>query len=126
MQHSILVAEGCTHEELVHETTNGVGVEGTTIAVCVHILFEITLAVFEDEDKFSFRVDDIIETDNVDMLEFLHEGDLTNRSGWGTLLSIKVYFLQSDDFICCSGTTLMKRKVTFRKKRVGDAVPCIL
>ena len=93
MQYSILVAEGCTHEELVHEAPNGVGVEGTTIAVCVHILFEITLAEFEDKDELSFRVDDIIKTDNVDVLELLHEGDLANRSGWGTLLSIKVYFL---------------------------------
>lgn len=100
------MAEGCTHEELVHEAPNGVGVEGTTIAVCVHILLEITLAVLEDKDEFGFRVNDVIKTDNVDVLELFHEGDLTNCSGRGALLSIKVYFLQSDDFICCPGTTL--------------------
>ena len=106
MKYSILVAEGCAHEELVHEAPNGVGVEGTTITVCVHILLEITLTVLEDKDELGFRVDDVIKTDNVDVLELLHEGDLANCSGRGALLGIKVYFLQSDDFIRCPGTTL--------------------
>jgi hypothetical protein len=106
VKYSILVAEGCTHEELVHEAPNGVGVEGTTITVGVHILLEIALAVLEDENEFGFRVDDIIKTDNVDVLELLHEGDLANCSGRGALLSIKVYFLQSNNLICCPGTAL--------------------
>jgi len=109
------VAEGRAPKKLVHEAPDGVGLEGTTIAMCVHILFEIALAVFEDKDKLGFRVDDIIKTDDVDVLELLHEGYLADRSRWGTFLSVKVYFLQSDDFICCSGTALLKYIVKFQQ-----------
>jgi hypothetical protein len=106
MQHSVLVAKSCAHEKLVHETPHGTRIEGTTVAMCIHVLLEVSLTVLEDKDELRFCVDDIVKAHDVDVLELLHQGDLPDRSRWGSFFSIKVNLFERDDFICCSGTAL--------------------
>lgn len=106
MQHSVLVAKGCAHEKLVHEAPHGIRIEGTAVAMRIHVLLEVSLTVLEDKDELRFCVDDIVKAHDVDVLELLHQGDLPNRSRWGSFFSIKVNLFERDDFICCSGTAL--------------------
>ncbi len=82
-----------------HETADCVGVEGATLAVFVHVLFQIHLAVFEDENEFSLCMNDIVKTDDVDVFELFHEGDFADGGGWSALLCIKMDFFESNDFI---------------------------
>ena len=88
MQYPVLVAESGTLEELVHETPHGDGVKRATIAMNIHVLFEVAFAVFEDEDELGLGMDDVVQPDDVDMFEFLHEGDLTDGGRGSTFLSI--------------------------------------
>src|SRR6266849_3182865 len=106
MQHSILMAKGCAHEELEHEAPDCSRIEGTAVAMGVHVFLQVPFTVLEDKDELCFRVDDVVQTHNVDVLELLHEGDLANRSRWCPLFSIEVYLFECHDFICCSGTAL--------------------
>lgn len=60
-----------THvQQLVREVLDGVEREGATISVRVHVALEVLLAVLEDEDQLGLGVDDVVEADNVDVLEF--------------------------------------------------------
>ena len=52
VQYPVLVAECCTLEELVHETPNRDGIESATLAMDIHVLFEIAFTVLEDKDEF--------------------------------------------------------------------------
>lgn len=106
MEDTVLMAEGCALEQLVHETANCHGIKGTTIAMRVHVLLEILLAVFKDEDEFRLRMDDIMQADNVGMLELFHKGNFADGSGWRALFGIEVNLLQGHDFVGCSGSSL--------------------
>lgn len=88
-----------TLEKLVHETPDGDRVEGAPFAVDIHVLLEVALAILEDEDEFGFGVDDVVEADDVDMLEFLHEGDLADGSRRRPLFCIEVDLLERNDLI---------------------------
>jgi hypothetical protein len=132
MQHSVLVTEGRAHEKLVHETPNCVGVEGTAFTVCIHVLFKVPFTVLENEYEFCFCVDDIVKAHDVDVLELFHERDLANRRRWGPLFGVEVYLLESDNFICCPGTTLDKTggrrggAEMYKGNQVGIVTPCTL
>lgn len=78
MQHSILVAEASSLEQLIHETPDDVGIESTAISVGVHVLLQVLIAEFEDEDEFALGVDDVVEADDVFVLELLHERDFAD------------------------------------------------
>ena len=56
----------------------------------VHILFEISVTVFKDKDEFGLGMDNVVKADNVDMFEFLHEGDLSDRGGGCSFFCIKM------------------------------------
>ena len=88
MEHPVLVAERGAFEQLVHETPDSDGVEGATLAMDIHVLFEVAFAVFEDEDELGLGMDDVVQPDDVDMFEFLHEGDLTDGGRGSAFLSI--------------------------------------
>lgn len=106
MEDTILVAEGSAFEQLIHETANSHGIKGSTIAVRVHVLLEILLAVFKDEDEFRFSMYDIMQADNVCVLELFHEGNFADGSGWCALLGIEVDLLKSHNFVGSSGPSL--------------------
>lgn len=99
MQDTVLVAEGSASQELKHEAADGHRVECATVAVYIHVLLEITFAVLEDEDELCFGVNDIVEADDVDVLELLHERDLADGGRRGPLLGIKVYFFEGNDLV---------------------------
>jgi hypothetical protein len=106
MQHSVLMAKGCAHEELVHEAPDCIRIKGTAVAMGIHVFLEVSFTVLEDKDELRFRVDDVVQTHDVDVLELLHEGDLANRSRWRSLFSVEVNLFECHDFICCSGPAL--------------------
>ena len=80
MQHSILMAKGCAHDELEHEAPDCIRFECTAVAMRIHVFLEVPFTVLEDKDELCFRMDDVVQTHDVDVLELLHEGDLANRS----------------------------------------------
>lgn len=102
------MAKGCAHEKLVHEAPDRIRFEGTAVAMRVHVFLEVPFTVLEDKDELCFRVDDVVQTHNVDVLELLHERDLANRSRWCTLFGIKVDLFKCHNFICRSGPALGK------------------
>ncbi len=102
VQDSILVAEGCSFEKLVHKTANGDWVESATVSVSVHILLEVPFTEFEDENEFGFCVYDVVEADDVHVLELLHERDLADSCGRGSLFSIEMNFFECNDLVGCS------------------------
>ena len=102
----VFVAERGAFQELVHEAADGVGVECATIAMCIHVLLKIALAVFENEDKLGLGVYDIVEPDDVDVLELLHEGDLADGGRWRAFFRIKMNLLESNDLVCCPRAAL--------------------
>jgi hypothetical protein len=107
MQDPVLMTKRCALEELVHETSHGHRVKRSAIAVLVHILLEVLIAVLEDKDKFRLCVYDIVEADDVDVLEFLHEGNLTDGGRGRPFLCVEMYLLERNDLISRSRTTLV-------------------
>ena len=84
---------------MVHETPDGHRIQCATITVSVHILFEISVTVFKDKDEFGLGMDNVVKADNVDMFEFLHEGDLSDRGGGCSFFCIKMNLFESDDLV---------------------------
>ena len=106
MEDAVFVAKGGALEELIHEAADGVGIQSAAVAVLVHVFLEILLAILEDEDEFCFCVDDIVKSDDVDVLELLHEGDLADGGRGRALLRVEVNLFQRHDFIVGARTTL--------------------
>jgi len=93
------VTESGSLQELIHEATDNSGVQGAAFAMGVHVLFQILFTVFEYKYEFRFRVDDVVEAYDVDVLELLHEGDFPDGGGWGTFFCIEMNFLQGHDLV---------------------------
>ena len=60
VEDSVLVAERSALQELVHEAPNRDGIESATLAMDVHVLLEVALAVLEDEHELRLGMDDIV------------------------------------------------------------------
>ena len=108
VKNPVLVAERGTLKELVHEAPDSHRVESPAIAVNIHVLLQIPLAVLKDEDKLGLGVNDIIEADDIDVLKLLHERDLTDSGRRGSFLGIEVNLFQRHNFVCCSRTALRR------------------
>jgi hypothetical protein len=80
--------------------------------VSVHVLFQILFTKLKDENELDFGVDDIMEADDVDVLELLHEGDLSDGGRGRAFLCVKIYFLEGDNFICGPGSALDEMRGT--------------
>lgn len=101
MQYAVLMTESCPFEELKHEASDCGRIESTSLAVCVHVPLEILVAELKDENQFRFRMDNIVQSDDVDMLKLFHKRDLTNSGRRRALLCIQMDFLQSHNLIGC-------------------------
>ena len=96
------MAEGGPSKKLIHEAAYSGWIECATIAMRIHVLFEIAFTVLEYEYELCFCMNNVVQPDDVDVLELLHERDLADRSGWCAFFSIEMYLLQSHDLVCCS------------------------
>lgn len=94
---AVVVAEGNTAKQLVHEGFDGGRVQGASITAGVHVSFEILVHELEDEHELVLGVDNIVEKDNVLVLQLLHKGDFTDGGGGGALFRIEVDFLESHE-----------------------------
>ena len=80
VQDLVLVTEGRALEKLVHEGADDVGAKRAAVAVLVHVPLEIAVAELENERELGLGVDHVVEADDVDVLELLHERDLADCS----------------------------------------------
>ena len=60
----------------------------------VHILLQVSLDKLEDQRQRVVRVNDVVQSDDVCVLEILEEGDLTNGGTRGALFMFKSDLLQ--------------------------------
>lgn len=93
------MAECCALEELEHEAADSAGVQCSALAVGVHILFEVLFAVFKDENKFGFGMDDIVKTDNVHVFELFHERDFADGGRGRSLFCIEMDLFERNNLI---------------------------
>jgi hypothetical protein len=54
--------------------------------------------VFKDEHKLVLGVDHVVQSDNVLVLQFLHERDFTNGGRRRAFFRVEVDFLESNEF----------------------------
>jgi hypothetical protein len=97
VEDSVVMAEGDTAKQLVHEGFDSDGIEHAALAPGVHVLLEILVHELEDQHEFVLGVDDIVETDYVFVLKFLHKRDLTDGGARGALFRIEVDLFESDE-----------------------------
>lgn len=125
MKDLVLVTKRGPLQKLVHETPDGVGVKRATIAILVHVLLQILFAVLENENEFRLGVYNVVEADDVDMLELLHERDLSDGGRWSSFFSIEMNFLECYNLIGGSRSTLCK-VIIYGTNRQSGVIPCIL
>lgn len=88
MENLIFVAKRGAFEQLEHEAAHCGGVEGASIAVLIHVLFEVLLAVLKNQDQLRFRMYHVVKADDVDVLQFFHEGNLAYSCRGCALLGV--------------------------------------
>jgi len=86
-------------QELKHEAANGVRIECPTIPMLIHVLLQILLTVLEYKNQLRFGVNDVVQSDDVNMLQFLHQRDLADCGGWCSFFSIEMNLFQGDNLI---------------------------
>ena len=92
---AVTVAEVETFEELGHEDLEFAAEEGLS---AVDGLLEILVDVFEDEEELGAVADDIEEIDNVAMVNFLEDRNLTKGSLGNTFITtVEAHLLEGDD-----------------------------
>lgn len=96
MQDSVLVAEIDALEELVHERLDRRGLERAAFAVGVHVSLQIAVHVFKHKHQLVLGVNNIVKSDNVLVLELLHQRDFPDGGRGRALLGIEVNFLESN------------------------------
>jgi len=99
MENLILMAEGCALEQLEHEAAYGHLIQCAAVSVLIHVLLEILFTKFENENQFRLSVNDVVESNDVDMTQLLHERNFADGGGRGAFFCIEVNLLQGDDFV---------------------------
>jgi hypothetical protein len=121
MENLVLVTKRGAFEQLEHEAAHCGGVESTPIAVLIHVLLEVLFAILKDKDELCFCVDHVVESDDVDVLQFFHEGDLANSSGGRALFSVQMDLFESNNLIggprSALGRILESKKASWSRKR---------
>jgi hypothetical protein len=62
--------------------------------VSVHILLKIAIHELENEHEFVFGVYHIVESNDILVLEFFHEGDLADGGRRGAFFRVEMDFLK--------------------------------
>jgi len=94
MQHSVIVAEGDTPQELLHERLDGDGIQLSVLSSRIHILLQVLVHVLEYQHEFVFRVDDVVQGDYVLMPQLFHQGDFSDGCRRCSFLRIEMYFFE--------------------------------
>ena len=88
------MAEIDTLEQLVHERFDGHVLQSAPFAMSVHVFLEVAVHVLEHEHQLVFSVNNIVKTDDILVLQLLHEGDFADSGGWGAFFRVEVNFFQ--------------------------------
>ena len=100
------MTEGGALQKLIHEAAHCRGIESAAFAMRIHILLEISVAVLEDQNQLGLGVDNIVESDNVDMFQLLHQRDFADRGRGGSFLGVEMNLLERNNLVCGPGSTL--------------------
>ena len=73
VEDAIFMTECNSLEELVHERFDCDVVELAPVPAGVHVLFEVFVHIFKYKHQFVFRVDDIVERDDIFVFELFHQ-----------------------------------------------------
>ena len=84
-------------EQLIHEALDGDRLEGTPLAVGVHVPLEVAVHEFKNKHQLVFGVDNIMECDDILVFQLLHEGDFSNCGRWGSFFRVEMDFFQSNE-----------------------------
>ena len=98
MQDTVLVAEIDALEQLIHEGLDRRGLKRASFAVVVHVSLQVSIHVLEDKHKLILGVYHVVQSDNVLVLQFLHERDFTNGGRRRAFFRVEVDFLESNEF----------------------------
>lgn len=74
----------------------------SSVASCVHVLLEILVTVLEHEHQLRLGVDHVVESQDIDVLEFLEQGNFADCGARRSLLRVKVNLLERHNLICRS------------------------
>jgi hypothetical protein len=94
VQDSIGVAEVNALQELMHKGFDGGRGQCSSLALCVHVLLQVLVHVFEHQHELILGVDNIVKADNVLVLQLLHQGDLSDCCRGCAFFRIEVDFLE--------------------------------
>lgn len=73
VKNSVLMTERRSLEKLEHEASHCHRIESALLAMNVHVLFQILLHEFEDEEQARLCMNNIVQTNDVAVPELLHE-----------------------------------------------------
>ena len=88
MEDAVVMTECDALEELVHKGFDSDVVECAAVPSGIHVFFEVLVHVLEYKHKLVFCMDHIIERHDVLMLQLLHQGDLADRGGGCSFLTV--------------------------------------
>jgi hypothetical protein len=111
VEDSVVVAESYTTKQLMHEGFDGDGIEHAALASGVHVFLQVFVHEFEDQHEFVLSVDDIVKTDYVFVLKFLHKRNLTDRGAGSALFRVEVDLFESDELACLAVAALEDLRV---------------
>ena len=100
MKDLFLMAVGDTFEELVGEPLDDAGIQSLLPAEATHVLLEIVLEVFEDQDQLAVGVDDLAERDDVGVRQLLEDRYFPDGSGGDALFfRLEADLLEREDLV---------------------------
>jgi hypothetical protein len=134
VQDSVGVAEVNALQELMHKGFDGDRGQCSSLALCVHVLLQVLVHVFEDQHELILGVDNIVEADDVLVLQLLHQGNLADCCRGCAFFRIEVDFLQCyqlsslsiapfEDLVESAQVNKIESKVTRTKGPLYNSMP---
>ncbi len=134
VQDSVGVTEVNALQELMHKGFDGGRGQCSSLALCVHILLQVLVHVFKNQHELILGVDNIVETDNVLVLQLLHQGDLADCCRGCAFFRIEVDFLECyqlsglsitafEDLVESAQTNKIESKITRTKGPLYNCMP---
>ncbi|KAH3671021.1 hypothetical protein OGAPHI_000732 [Ogataea philodendri] len=98
VQHSVVVTEHDSSEQLEHERLDHMGLQSTALVVPVrvHVSFQVLVQILKHKRQLVLCMYDVVQRDDVLVSELLHNGDFSNGCRRRSFLAVEVDFLQRD------------------------------